>query len=159
MGNLSDRALISRLYTSAEERLSSMNVDFEDWQDWYEGVQALTGPEKMAYVIVKLNQNVTSGGFVQYFEESFGIFAPETAHALNTIKAVGTANIVSEALNIMNPSGLLDNDYKKFIFNLTIQENQRSILYALDSKYDSLEGQENLEDLLGAFLQELIKEE
>ena len=157
MENLSNRALISRLYSSAEERLKSTQVDLEHWSAWYDGVQDLTGAEKMVYVIIKLNQNVTSGGFIQYFEESFGIFAPETAHALNTIKASATANIVSDAINTMNPAGLLDEAYKEFVFEITISDEQRSHLYFLDQQYDNLEGKENLEDLLGVYLQDLVK--
>ena len=90
MENLSNRALISRLYSSADQQLEDANFDNESWSEWYKAVQGMTGPEKMVYVIVKLNQSVTSGGFSEFYDTSFGVFAPEIIHALNEIKAVAT---------------------------------------------------------------------
>jgi hypothetical protein len=155
--NLSNRALISRLYSSADQQLEDANYDTENWSQWYQVVQGLTGPEKMVYVIVKLNQTVTGGGFVEFYETSFGIFAPEIIHVLNEIKAVATAEIVSNTLPVVNPIGLLDDAYKQFVFKPQLSEQQRAQLYSQDIQYDQLQGHENLEDLLGAYLQEMIK--
>ena len=157
MENLSNRALISRLYSSADQQLEDANFDNESWSEWYKAVQGMTGPEKMVYVIVKLNQSVTSGGFSEFYDTSFGVFAPEIIHALNEIKAVATAEIVSISLPIVNPTGLLDDAYKDFVFNLQLSEQQRAQLYSQDMQYDELHGHENLEDLLGEYLQEMIK--
>ena len=155
--NLSNRALISRLYSSADQQLEDANYDTENWSQWYQVVQGLTGPEKMVYVIVKLNQTVTGGGFVEFYETSFGIFAPEIIHVLNEIKAVATAEIVSNTLPVVNPIGLLDDAYKQFVFKPQLSEQQRAQLYSQDIQYDQLQGHENLEDLLGAYLQEMMK--
>jgi hypothetical protein len=111
----------------------------------------------MVYVIVKLNQSVTNGGFAEFYETSFGIFAPEIIHALTEIKAVATADIVSSTLPVVNPTGLLDEVYKELVFKLQLSEQQRAQLYSQDIRYDQLHGQENLEDLLGAYLQDLVK--
>jgi hypothetical protein len=157
MENISNRALISRLYSSADQQLEDANFDNENWSQWYEVVQGLTGPEKMVYVIVKLNQTVTSGGFEEFYQTSFGVFAPEIIHVLNEINAVATAEIVSSSLPVVNPTGLLDEAYKEFVFNLQLSEQQRSQLYSLDIRYDQLHGHENLEDLLGDYLQEMVK--
>ena len=157
MENISNRALISRLYSSADQQLEDANFDYESWSQWYEVVQGLTGPEKMVYVIVKLNQTVTSGGFAEFYETSFGIFAPEIIHALNEIKAGATADIVSSSLPVVNPTGLLDEAYKELVFNIQLSEQQRAQLYSQDIRYDQLHDQENLEDLLGEYLQEMVK--
>ena len=87
MESISNRALISRLYSSANQHLEDSNFDIESWSQWYKTVQGLTDPEKMVYVIVKLNQTVTNGGFVEFYETSFGVFAPEIIHVLNEIQA------------------------------------------------------------------------
>jgi hypothetical protein len=158
MENITNRALISRLFSSAEQQLEDADFDIENWSQWYEVVQGLTGPEKMVFVIVKLNQTVTHGGLAEFYETSFGIFAPEIIHVLNEIKALETADIVSVSLNIVNPAGLLDDAYKAFVFKPQLSEQQRAQLYALDIRYDQLQNDENLEDLLGDYLQELIKE-
>ena len=157
MENISNRALISRLYSSADQQLEDANYATESWSQWYEVVQGLTDPEKMVYVIVKLNQTVTSGGFAEFYETSVGIFAPEVIHVLNEIKALETAEIVSSSLPVVNPAGLLDEAYKEIVFNLKLSEQQRAQLYSHDMRYDQLHDQENLEDLLGTYLQELIK--
>lgn len=157
MENISNRALISRLYSSADQQIEDAKYDNKSWPQWYEVVQRLTGPEKMVYVIVKLNQTVTSGGFAKFYETSFGIFAPEIIHALNEIKAIATAEIVSSSLPVVNPTGLLDEAYKTFVFNIKLSEQQRAQLYSQDIRYDQLQDHENLEDLLGGYLQEMIK--
>lgn len=157
MENISNRALISRLYSSAEEQLEDANIKLESWSHWYQVVQKLTDPEKMVYVIVRMNQTVTNGGFTEFYEASLGIFAPEIIYVLNEIKAVETAEIVSNSLPVVNPAGLLDDDYKEFVYTLQLSEQQKAQLYAQDIRYDQLHGQENLEDLLGDYLQELVK--
>ena len=157
MEKISNRSLISRLYSSAELQLENANFDAENWSKWYYGVQELTGPEKMVYVIVKLNQTVTSGGFTEFYETSHGIFAPEIIHVLNEIKATASSEIVSNSLRVVNPTGLLDDAYKDFVFKFQLTDQQRAQLYSQDMRYDQLHGQENLEDLLGDYIQEMIK--
>jgi hypothetical protein len=111
----------------------------------------------MVYVIVKLNQAVTNGGFAEFYETSFGVFSPEIIHVLNEIKAVETAKIVSSTLPVVNPTGLLDDIYKELVFKIQPSNEQREQLYAHDVRYDQLQDQENLEDLLGEYLQKIIK--
>lgn len=157
MEHISNRALISRLYRSANEQLQESNFDIESWSQWYKVVQGLTGPEKMVYIIVKLNQTVTNGGFSEFYETSYGIFAPEIIHVLVEIKAKVTTEIVANTLSIVNPARHLDNDYKAFVFNINLTEEQKTKLYNEDVLYDGLQDDENLEDLLGNYIQALIK--
>lgn len=153
MEQLSNRALISRLYSSANQVLEDSDYDSSNWKAWYSIVQGLTDPEKMVYLIVKMNQTVTHGGFTEFFEKGFGVFAPEIIYVLNAINAKASANIVESALPIVNPRGLLDDDYKRFIFNIELSAHQKAALYTCDLKYDQLHGVENLEELLGGYLQ------
>jgi hypothetical protein len=157
MEKISNRALISRLYSSAEQQVEDAAFDIESWSQWYNVVQGLTGPEKMVYVIVKMNQTVTNGGFAEFYATSFGIFAPEIIHVLNEMKAVKTADIVSSSLPVVNPAGLLDEAYKAIVFNIQLSEPQKMQLQELDVRYDQLQDIENLENLLGNYLQELVK--
>ncbi|HLW30561.1 MAG TPA: hypothetical protein VKX29_06860 [Brumimicrobium sp.] len=157
MGNISNRALISRLFRSAEEQLEEAAYDADNWNQWYQVVLDLTLPEKMVFLIVKLNQTVTNGRLTEFYETSYGVFAPEIIHVLTEIKSVETARIVTDSLFIVNPTGLLDDDYKAFIFKILLSDQQKAHLYALDIRYDQLQDHENLEDLLGDYLQELVK--
>ena len=156
MENLSNRALIARLFSSAEQQLEDVKFDKLNWEKWYEAVQELTGPEKMVYVLVKLNQAVTNGGFVEFYRNSYGVFAPEIIHVLTEIKAMETAEIVSGTLPVVNPEGLLDDAYKAFVFRIPLTDHQKMQLYSSDIRYDQLDGKENLEDLLGDYLQKLV---
>ena len=157
MEEISNRALISRLYSSADQRLDDSNFDIENWSQWYQAVQVLTDPEKMVYVIVKLNQTVTGGGFAEFYETSFGIFAPEIIYVLNEIKAIASSEIVASSLPVVNPTGLLDDAFKEMVFSIQLSDEQRSQLMSHDIQYDQLQDQENLEDLLGDYLQEFVK--
>lgn len=158
MEKISNRALISRLFSSAEHQLEEAEYDIERWSEWYAVVQKLTGPEKMVYIIVKLNQTVTNGGFLEFYQNSFGVFSPEIIHVLNEIRAVESAEIVSSSLSVVNPTGLLDDEYKESVFKIQLSEKQETELYAHDVRYDQLQDQENLEDLLGNFLQVIVKD-
>src|SRR5690554_2320412 len=143
MENISNRAIISRLFRSAEEQLEDARLDGESWSNSYEAVQALTVPEKMVYIIVKMNQAVTNGGFSEFYEASLGIFTPEVIHVLNEIKAVETSKIVADSLAIVNQIGLLDNAYKSFVFKVQLSAHQRMQFYTLDIRYDQLHDHEN----------------
>tara|TARA_R110001592_G_scaffold237306_11_gene496388 strand:+ start:59959 stop:60432 length:474 start_codon:yes stop_codon:yes gene_type:complete len=157
MQKLSNRALISRLYSSSNQQLADADFNLNNWSEWYTVVQGLTGPEKMVYVVVKLNQSVTNGGFTEFYESNLGIFAPEIIHVLNEINATETADIVSNTLSTINPSGLLDDAYKAFVFNVQLSNQQKALFHAQDIRYDQLDGLENLEDLLGNYLQQIIE--
>lgn len=56
----------------------------------------------------------------------------------------------------MNPEGLLDDAYKAFVFRIRLTDHQKMQLYSSDIRYDQLDGKENLEDLLGDYLQKLV---
>mgnify|MGYP000383070989 CR=1 FL=1 len=155
MEQISNRTLISRLYSSAERQLESVSYDLESWEQWYHEVGELTTAEKMVYLIVKMNQSVTNGGFAEFYHSSYGVFAPEIIHVLNEINAVASAEIVNGSLSVVNPTGLLDDAYKAFVFKIQLSEAQLAQLYAEDVQYDQLDGVENLEDLLGDYLQAL----
>jgi hypothetical protein len=57
---------------------------------------------------------------------------------------------------VVNPTGLLDEAYKEFVFNIQLSKQQKEQLHSQDIQYDQLHGYENLEDLLGDYLQEMV---
>ena len=154
---LTNRAIISRLYTSANAQLSLSDFNIENGSEWYSAVQGLDEPEKMVYIIVKMNQTVTNGGFVEFYEKSMGIFAPEMIYVLQEMKATQTAEIISSSLPVVNPTGLLDEAYKAFIFKIQLSESQKKTLFSHDLRYDQLQDHENLENLLGDYLRTFLK--
>tara|TARA_Y100000385_G_scaffold116673_1_gene121420 strand:- start:261 stop:446 length:186 start_codon:yes stop_codon:yes gene_type:complete len=60
-------------------------------------------------------------------------------------------------LTVVNPNGLLDNADKTVVFNIHLSEEQKMQLQSQDILYDSLQNVENLEDLVGGYLQEMIR--
>ena len=127
--------------------------NFDNWSGYYNAVQDLPTPEKIVYIIVKLNQSVTNGGFAEFYEHGLGIFAPEIAYILTEVGAKLSGDIVTKTLSAVNPSGLIDNAYKELVYNMELNEEQQASLYAQDIAYDQLQDVENLETLLGDFLQ------
>ena len=83
----------------------------------------------MVYIIVNLNKSVTSVGFSEFYETSLGIFAPKIIYALKEINASSTADIVSSSLLVVNPTGLLDEAYKEFVFNIQLSKQQTEQLH------------------------------
>lgn len=156
MEEISNRALIGRLFHSAELQLEAANIEYTDWKPWYAAVEKLTNPEKMVYLMVKMNQTVTHGGFTEFYSSSMGIFAPEIIHVCQEIQANETAKIVSETLPLVNPKGVLDDKYKSLVFGMTPSEQQRLQFFNQDMRYDQLQDIENLEDLLGGYLHGII---
>jgi len=136
-------------------------------KDWTEpdqltvAVDQLQGPVKTTYLIGVLNQQVMNGGFIQYYDNSFGRFAYETLDALKEIKATKTFDLLRESIELINPKGRTNADFKELIINRNY-ENYYEILgdqlHALDSKYYELGDDENLDQLLGDYLKVRITE-
>lgn len=153
MEQISNRKLISQLYNAANQQLEATDFDSGNWSEWYQAVQSMDAPTKMVYLMVKMNQKITNGGFAEFYEAGLGIFAPEIIYVLTEIKASASASIMSSSLAVVNPNGLLDEAYKAFVFKINMTEEQKKALFSQDLLYDDLQDRENLEDLLGGYLQ------
>ena len=62
--------------------------------------QNLNNFEKTFIYVDVLEQNVTNGGFIQFFFNSSGQFAHEVFHAYMEIKAEKTVDILTEAIHL-----------------------------------------------------------
>jgi len=79
----------------------------------------------MVYLIVKLNQALNNDDFAEFYETSFGIFAPEIIHVFTEIKALESADILNSTLPVVYTAGLLDEAYIELVFKIKPLEQQR----------------------------------
>lgn len=123
-------------------------------------VDQLKEPIKITYLICILNQQVLNGGFLQYYDNTYGQFGYETLNALKEIKATNTHDLLRQSLELINPKGMKDADFKKLIFSRNYEINRiiEDRLDELDGIYYSLADIEDLEQLLGDYLKLRIGE-
>jgi hypothetical protein len=123
-------------------------------------VNQLQGPTKTTYLIGILNQQVLNGGFIQYYDNRHGRFAYETLTALKEIKATKAHDLLRESLELINPKGKTNADFRELIINRDYETSKiiEDRLDELDTIYYSLADIEDLEQLLGDYLKLRIEE-
>jgi len=123
-------------------------------------VDQLNGPVKTTYLIGVLNQQVLNGGFQQYYDNRYGRFAYETLTALKEIKAKNTHDLLRKSLELINPKGITNKDFRELIIKRNYETNTiiEDSLNELDNIYYSLSDMEDIEQLLGDYLKLRISE-
>lgn len=152
--NISDKDLIDYVYSIAGNHLENKIKDWSDWQYWRATVLELPEPVIYTYCIGILNNQVINGGFLQYYDNRYGIFCRETVKAFESIKASATSQIVSDSILTLEKLKEPNIDLLDFIVNNEFWGNQQleSDLGLLDDKYYALEDEEDLGKLLGDYL-------
>lgn len=128
------------------------NVSFE----WYNYVVGLPLELKVTYLVVVFHNQIMNGGFHQYFVNGYGQFSEETISALSEIGAKTKGQLLSKALQIVNPDGLPKEDFiinllNKKIPSLFLNDDLVEPLDELDMAYYAEEN-EDIVQLLGSFL-------
>ena len=134
-----------------------LNKKINDWSQtrmWYKTVFELSEPVRYTYGIGVLNMQVMNGGFEQYFDNDYGIFAEETLNGLKKIGAELTFGLLKSAIKILNKHKEPQTDLFEFITQNKYWENEEieQELDRLDDEYYKLEEKENLTELLGNYL-------
>lgn len=123
---------------------------------WYEYVIGLPIQLQICYLIVVFHNQIFNGGFHQYFVNGYGQFTKETINALKTIGAFKKADLLEEALKIVNSENYSDN-----IFRKKLLEKQIPQLFSKDDLFEPLDNLDNsyytdededIESLLGSYL-------
>ncbi|MGC4040330.1 MAG: DUF4375 domain-containing protein [Flavobacterium sp.] len=148
--------LIDKTYQAAVRGLK------EEWfnnpsLNWFNYIQNLSSQEKTTYCIVVLDNQVFNGGFHQYFSNGYGQFASSTIKALKNIGAVKKANLLNEALQIVNPKNIEDREFALNLLKFEIdplfkEDTLFEPLEKLDDQYEN-HSEEDLQILLENFLQ------
>ncbi|SCY97441.1 DMP19 family protein [Flavobacterium caeni] len=154
--NLSNSDLIDFVYYEiACEKMKA--IDFSNYAEWKKVVSEMALPIATVYRIGILNQQVMNGGFIQYFDNGYGIFAQETVEDFKRIGAHLSFEILNRCLTLINPKGYEAERFFELVSNQEYESYESLFtkeLNELDRKYFNLDDDENLEDLLAAYLRQ-----
>jgi hypothetical protein len=90
------------------------------------------------------SQSSTKRGFIQYFDNGYGIFAYETLADLIEIGAERTRKLLTKALLLVNPNGYSGEKYLDYIYLQQYKDRWESLsaqLDQLDSAYYGFDNQ------------------
>lgn len=151
---MSDSEIIDYYYGEAVKGITAEMLSIKNIYAWYNHIIDLPEKEKTVYLIVILDDQVSNGGFNQYFFNGYGQFAPETVEALKSINANQTAKLVELAYEAVNTE-----EYAPLTFREKIMLRQIDLIEndALDDYLDKLDDQyyeypDDLGKLLGIYL-------
>lgn len=136
-----------------------LNEKIEDWsrtKKWYETVFELSEPVRLTYCVGVLNMQVMNGGFEQYYDNDYGIFAEETLKGLKQIGAELTWELLKSSLDILKKHNRTQSELFEFITKSKywdIKEIEQ-VFDRLDKQYYNIENKEDLTELLGNYLRE-----
>jgi hypothetical protein len=146
--------LIDLYYSSAVKGIKDewlVNLD----EGWYNHITNLPEKERVVYHIAILDEEISNGGFNQYFVNGYGQFARDTILSLKLIKANKTALILEKAFQFVNQENLEDDVFRSKLLlgdidGLYDDESLDDSLNELDEEYS--EYQDNLGSLLVDYL-------
>jgi len=152
---LTNEELIDYVYLDIAGKF--LNEKIEDWsqtKQWYNTVFELSEPVRFTYCIGVLNMQVMNGGFEQYYDNDYGIFAEETLKGLKKIGAELTYELLKSSLDILIKHNRTQSDLFEFITESKYWGNKEieEVLARLDDQYQNLEDKEDLTELLGNYL-------
>ncbi len=134
-----------------------LNEKINDWSQtkmWFDTVFELSEPVRYTYGIGVLNMQVMNGGFEQYYDNDYGIFAEETLNGLKKIGAELTFELLKSSVEIMKKHKEPKTDLFDFITESKYWENKEieQVLDRVTEEYWNLEDKEDLTELLGNYL-------
>jgi hypothetical protein len=152
-------AIVQKAYSEAVKGIKDEWLIDEE-AEWYNYIVSLPVPLQTTYMVVVLYNQVFNGGFHQYFVNRYGQFAAETIEALIRIKANKKAGLLKQALEFVNSDRDTDEVFRKRLLDnelpsLDISDDDEAFdfLEELGDKYDDMEQEEELLELLAAYLE------
>jgi len=147
--------LIDLYYSSAVKGIKEEWFSNKEYDKWYEYVIKLPQKEKIVYLVVILDEEVSRGGLNQYFINRYGQFVKETIEVLNLIDANSTAAILEKAYKLINNENINYSHFrKKLVLNdverLYNDDDLNDYLETLNDEYN--EYNDNIGALLGKYL-------
>ena len=153
---MNDSELVDHIYGIAGEEIIKEVTDFSDWNKWRKVVLKLENPLKFTYLICILDWQVHNGGFIQYYDNNYGIFCHETAVALKIIKADLASNLVIDSINILDKYKNPKMDFQDYITKNQYWDNVEieTVMDKLDSEFYELDEKQNVGKLLADYLRQ-----
>ena len=151
---LTDEELIENVYRQSIKYDKPVEItNWSTWHQWMSSTHQLSDHAQMSYRITSLHNQVLNGGFIQYFDNRYGIFAYETLNDLIEIGAKTTWSLLSKALSIINPNDYNSEKYFNFIYFHHYNDISESLLVQfeeLDTNYYDFDHSEPI-GLLAAY--------
>lgn len=136
------------------ENKNSFLIALNGWlckkSNYGEYMGKLSDAEKAFYLVFQLEGEVNNGGFSQYFYNSSGNSANETANALCEISADKTAKIYKKALAALGSVVPKNRDERETMLEGIITDEVSEVLSKCDTEF--YEYPDNLEDLNYQFI-------
>jgi hypothetical protein len=158
LNKLSDKDLIDFVYRELAGNKIQENIsDFTDLKKWRKVVNEMDQPVATVYRIGILNLQLMNGGLIQYFDNSYGIFAYETLEDLKRVGANYSYKILETCLKYINPENYSDNRFIELVAEREYDNYDNSFamkLNELDDEYYKLDEKEDLEKLLADYLRQ-----
>jgi len=141
-------------YDIAGEYLNEKINDWSQTKMWYDVVFELSKPVRYTYGIGVLNMQVMNGGFEQYYDNNYGIFALETLKGLKIIGADLTFGLLKDSIEILKKHKGTKKELFDFITRNEYWDNKEieQVLNGLNDEYYNLNDKEDLTELLGNYL-------
>lgn len=141
-------------YDIAGEYLNEKINDWSQTKMWYDTVFELSKPVRYTYGIGILNMQVMNGGFEQYYDNNYGVFAMETLKGLKIIGADLTFGLLKDSIEILKKYKGTKTELFDFITRNKYWDNKEieQVLNRLDDEYYNLNDKEDLTELLGNYL-------
>jgi uncharacterized protein YdiU (UPF0061 family) len=145
---------VQELYLRAVQGLNSSMLEYPESLDWYWHIDNLPETLKTVYLATVVENQVMNGGFEQYYDNDYGIFAEETLKGLKKIGAELTHELLKTSLDILKKHNKTQSDLFEFITESKYWDNKEieQVLDRLDDQYYNLEDKEDLTELLGNYL-------
>jgi hypothetical protein len=135
--------IIEQYYKSAVSEIDETLLG--SFHSWYSYVLRLPKREQIVYTVEVLNQQVSNGGFHQYFANQYGQFAYLTIENLRIIGANDFAELVLSATSILNDDNLDEESFGAKVYRHELDKIESydkelcDYLDSLDSKYYELD--------------------
>lgn len=157
--DLTDGELVNWAYSDLAGQFIRDNVkDWTNREQLSSAVNKLSEPAKTIYLIGILNQQVMNGGFVQYYDNSYGRFAYETLEALKNVGAYKTFALLGRSLELINPDRKVGTDFMNLIIKRGYPTDAATEgkLNDLANEYYVLDDTEDLIKLLADYLRQRL---
>ncbi|RYD54315.1 MAG: DUF4375 domain-containing protein [Sphingobacteriales bacterium] len=134
-----DISLIDHVYLQMAGNVVRDGVtDWSDFRQWKAAVASMPEPVQTTYRIGVLNIQVMNGGFIQYFDNGYGIFALDTLADYDKIQEPEYGIFLKKAIEVINTKNLGGDELAQYVYFHQYRSVQNRIaerLELIDDEY------------------------
>lgn len=118
-----------------DQLLTDLHTYLSELSDYGDKIERLSNPQTVFYFCQELEMEINNGGFNQYFNNSAGGFAHETAESLRLIGAMTTAGILQAAIDQFPGSNVPGDQSERQTVLGDIEESANETWEELDQRF------------------------